>query len=255
MLQAHSLLWHYLWIGPNALLLIFAAILWRRGLYRIYPSFFAFAILSSLGEFTVYVADLASSVTPEVWWRVFWAVLGIEGLLKFALIAEIFGKVVDSYSAIAKLGKFLIRAVGGALVLAAALLAALAPNDSRFGIINGAHLLQQAVYLLETGLLAFIFVFSWYFGVRMGRPIFGISIGLAISACVQLATWAIAANGVLPPTNRTVLDFVNMATYNGCVLIWFYYLLVHQNIVVKPLLPPADSNLDLWNRELERLLQ
>jgi len=65
------------------------------------------------------------------------------------------------------------------------------------------------------------------------------------------------ANGGLAesPDKRVLLDFVNMATYHVCVLIWFYYLLARQEAAAKPpgSLPP--NNLDVWNRELERLLQ
>jgi hypothetical protein len=255
MLQAHSLLWHYLWIGPNALLLILAFLMLRRGLHRVYPFFFTFAVVGAIGQFAVYAADLLPSITPDVWWRVLWVALVTEGLLKFAVIAEIFSRVFSSYSAIARLGQFLIRAVGVILMMAGALLAAYASNDTQFGIIAGAHLLEQTVYLLESGLLLFIFLLAAYFHIKMGRPIFGIAFGLGISACVHLATWAIAANGLLPPMKRTILDFANMATYHVCVLIWCYYLLIHRNIIVKPMMPPPDNNLDLWNRELERLLQ
>jgi len=52
-----------------------------------------------------------------------------------------------------------------------------------------------------------------------------------------------------------VLDFANMATYHGCVLLWFYYLLGPQPVAVKSVAVLPDNNLDLWNRELERLLQ
>jgi hypothetical protein len=46
-----------------------------------------------------------------------------------------------------------------------------------------------------------------------------------------------------------------MATYQVCVLIWFYFLLVPQKIVTTPAAPLPEHNLDIWNRELERLLQ
>ena len=41
-----------------------------------------------------------------------WVGLLVEGLLKFALIGEIFAHVFDPYPSVAKLGKFLIRGVG-----------------------------------------------------------------------------------------------------------------------------------------------
>ena len=254
MLQAHSFLWHYLWVAPNVLLLLLAFLIWRRGGHRQYPALFAFAILCACAELAVYVADVAPTVTAETFWRVDWASLLIEGPLKFVLIAEVFAHVFGSYSSLAKLGKFLIRAVGIVLVLTAAVAAAYAPEDSLFGIVSGAHLLEQTIYLIETGLLVFIFAFSAYFNIRLTRPIFGIALGLSISACVHLATWGIAANGGLPPSKRVILDFVNMATYHSSVLIWFYYLLVSRNETPKSAAPLPENNLELWNRELERLV-
>ena len=50
MLQAHSLLWDYLWVGPNVFLLVLAIFIWRRGLWRQFPAFLAFAIVLNLAE-------------------------------------------------------------------------------------------------------------------------------------------------------------------------------------------------------------
>ena len=260
MLQAHSFLWHYLWVAPNVLLLVLSFLISRRGLWKRFPAFFAFGLLSSLGHLAVYAADIAPSVSAENFWRVDWACLLIEGPLKFVLIGEVFAQIFGSYTSVVRLGRFLIRAVGILLVLTAAVVAAYAPMDSRFGIISGAHLLDQTIFLIESGLLLFIFLFAAYFSLKPSRPVFGIALGLAISACVHLATWAISANGGLPASRRVVLAFVEMATYHVCVLIWFYYLLVSPKPPSKPKDPPPppsshEEDLDVWNRELEKLVQ
>jgi hypothetical protein len=254
MLQAHSSLWHYLWVTPNVLLLVLAFLVWKRGSAKHYPAFFVYMVLSATAELIVYAADVTPSVTPDVFWRIDWACLLVEGTLKFVLIGEIFSQVFGAYTALAGLGQFLIRGVGIILILTSAVAAAYAPSDSLFGIISGAHLLEQAIYLVECGILVFIFLFAMYFQLRPTRPIFGIALGLAISACVHLATWGIAANAGLPPENRVILDFINMATYHGCILIWFYYLLAPVQAAATTLGPPLENTLDVWNRELERLL-
>jgi hypothetical protein len=254
MLQAHTLLWYYLWVGPNLLLLILAVFLWKRRIHRVYPFFWAFAVVSALDQLALFVADISPSVTPQTWWRIFWAGLVAEGLLKIGLIGEIFAHVFDTYPAVAKLGKFMIRGVGVVLVLAAALAAAYTPQDSRFGIVSGAHLLEQTTYLIELGLLLFIFSFSAYFRLNAAPRTFGIALGLTISACVHLATWAVMANGGLKG-KRELLDFLNMSIFHICVLIWFYYLLIPQKATPHPAVPLPENNLDVWNRELERLVQ
>src|SRR5579859_624614 len=209
MLRAHSLLWHYLWVAPNALLLALGFLLYRRRLHRQYPVFFAFAILGAIEQLTIYAADVTPAIDPKTWWYIFWIGLLVEGILKFGVIGEIFAHVFSAYASVANLSKLLIRGVGVVLVLAAAVAAAFAPQDSRFGIVSGAHLLEQTIYLTESGLLVFIFVFSAYFRLRLKRPVLGIALGLAVSACVHLATWAIAANGRLLDSRRVALDFVN----------------------------------------------
>jgi hypothetical protein len=254
MLQAHSLLWHYLWVAPNILLLILAFLLWRRRTWRQFPAFFAFAVFSSIGQLAVYTADVLPSITGETFWRVDWASLGVEGILKFAVIGEIFAAVFGSYPSLARLAKVLIRSVGVGLVLAASLAAAYAPRNQA-GIVYGAHLLEQTIFLVESGLLLSIFLLSSYFNLSWGRQTFGITLGLSVSACVHLATWALFANAALPKPDRTPLIFLNMATFHVAVLTWFYYLLVPQRVVTKSAVSLPENNLAVWNRELERLLQ
>ncbi len=255
-----------MWVEPNAWLLLLAFLVWRRGIKQ-FPAFLAFALVAPFVQWAMYFADIAPSVDATNFWRMDWASLVVEGSLKFVLVGEIFGNVFGSYPAVARLGRSLIRGGGIVLVLAAAVAAGFAPKDSLFGIVSGAHLLEQTIFLVESGLLVLIFAFSSYFHISWGRQIFGIALGLGISSCVHLATWAAMANGGLADSTRYRLDFVNMATYNLSILIWYYYLLVPRKIQTKPKPrpsePPADplagpsveEHLDEWNRELERLLQ
>lgn len=221
------------------------------------PVFFAFAVFSAAAELAAYATDVAPGVSALTFWRVYWTRLLVQGILKFVLIGEIFAHVFGSYESIARLGRLLIRALGVVLVLAAAIAAAYAPQNSHFGIISGAWLLEQTIYLIESGLLLFIFLFAFYFHLAWKRYDFGITLGLGISSCVHLASWAVLINlGRLDP-RRMIFVFLEMATYHAVVLMWFYYLLVPSKVKSKaPELaaPLPENNLDLWNRELERLI-
>ena len=237
--------------------------MWKRGLQRQFPAFFVFAVFSAIAQLSVYTADILPSVTAENFWRVDWVCLIVEGPLKFALVAEIFARVFGPYASIARLGTISIRTVGAVLVFTSAIIAAYAPQNGSFGIVSGAHQLDQTIYLIETGLLLFIFVFSYYFNLLPGRQTFGIALGLSISATVHLATWAIMANSKVPNSVRYHLDFVNMGTYQLCVLVWYYYLLVPGNVRQDPLRDPSanpligvpsEADLDALNQEMERLL-
>jgi hypothetical protein len=254
LLRAHGFVWHCVWLAPNALVLTLGAVLWRRGLHRQFPAFTAFAILSAIGQLTAYAADLSPIVSATNYWRVVCSDLAIEGILKAAIVAEIFAQTLGPYSSVARIGKMSIRGVGALLVFAAVIVAAYAPGDSHVAIISGAHLLEQSIFLIETGLLAFLFLFAAYFRVRMSRPVLGVALGLAISSCVHLGGWAYIAN--VAPSNdiRLLIDYGKAAVYLGCILLWFYYLLVPHKAVEKSTVPVPQHNLEVWNQELERLL-
>jgi len=255
MLQAHSFLWDYLWVAPNLFLLLLAYFIWKRRLSRQIPAFLAFAILSAAGELAAFLADIIPSVTALTYWRIFWAALLVEGVLKFLVIGEVFSRVFSPYPSIGRLGKTLVSGFGTLLVLLAAVAAAFSRGDSMFSVVSGAHLLEQTVFVIETGLIIFLFLFAAYFHLSWDRLSFGISIGLGISSCEHLATWAIIANASPSEHLRTLFAFLGMATYHFCVLIWFYYLLVPGKVVAKSPVPLPENNLAVWNRELERLLQ
>ena len=255
MLQAHSFLWNYLWVAPNLFILVLGFLMWRRGLGRSFPAFLAFCVLSPAGDLSAYLADIIPSVTPEFFWRVFWANLIIESILKFFVIGEIFAHLFNQYSAIARLGKGVVSGFGAVLALLAALAAAFARPDSLFGVISGAHILEQTVFIVECGLIFFILAFAAHLHLSWDRLSFGILLGFGISACEHLATWAIIANASPSGHLRLILDFVNMGTSHVAVFIWFYYLLVPGRVVAKSAVPLPENNLAVWNRELERLLQ
>jgi hypothetical protein len=138
--------------------------------------------------------------------------------------------------------------------MVAAATAAFAPIDNPYWLIPASHILQQTVYMIECGLILFLFMFTAYFRLPWSRVAFGLALGLGISACVHLGTWAVMANGGLV-NQRDVLDLVNMATFHICVLIWFYYFLVPEKNARKSSVRMPEHNLEVWNRELERLLQ
>jgi hypothetical protein len=254
MLQAHSFLWHYLWVAPNALLLILAVLIWRRKLHKQFPVFLVFAVVSAIEQLTVYIADVLPSVRPVTWYYVFGGGLLVEALIKFALIGQIFGLLLGMYPSLAKLGKSLISGFGVALVLLAAVVAAYTPKNNINWIVSDVHVFEQTIYMIECGLILFLFGFAAYFKLRWSRSAFGITLGLGISACVHLATWAVMANPDFSAPYHVSLVFLNMATYHACVLIWFYYLLIPQKVVTTSLVLSPEHNLKVWNQELERLL-
>ncbi|SRR6266851_1858521 len=258
MLQAHSFLWHYLWLAPNVLQASLAVILWRRGLHTLSPVFFAYLIFGTIEQLTLYGMDVLPSVSAEAFWSASLIGLTAEAILVVGVIGELSLCLLRGRPAIAKVGSRLISGAGAVLVLLAVAAAAYAPVLHRqpvmsraYVLMSRAYVLMQGSYLIDCGLVLILFLFAAHYGLSWNYRTFGIALGFGIVWCEHLAAWALIASGSLLDKR---LDFLNFATYHLCVLIWFYYLLVPQKIAATSAVSLPENNLDIWNRELERLL-
>ncbi len=255
MLQAHSFLWHYLWLAPHVLQVALAILIWRRGLHKVFPFFLAYLVFEAIEEFTLYAMDVVPSVSGDAFWRAFCLGLIIEGILKCGVIGELFSHLLRAGPALAKVGSRLISCAGAILVLLATAAAAYAPmNPTRYILIYRAQILLQSLYIVECGLALFLFLFAAHFKLSWNHRAFGIALGFGVLFCEHMGAWAVMASWA-SADSRHIVDFLNMATYHVCVLIWFYYLLVPQKSATTSAVSLPESNLAIWNRELERLLQ
>jgi hypothetical protein len=108
-----------------------------------------------------------------------------------------------------------------------------------------------AVSLMQSGLWLLLVGLSAYFGLSWRSLAYGIAFGLGIFATVTLATesarvWTGFVAGY-------VFDFINMATYNCCTILWLLYLLAPE-VSPTTLKQLPEHNLEDWNAELRRLL-
>jgi hypothetical protein len=254
MLQAHSILWHYLWLAPDVIQVLLAILIYRRGLHKLFPVFFVYLIYEAIETFALYAMDVLPFVSAQAYWKTFWVVLIVGGLLKFAVIGELLRHVLHSWPALARTGGHLLTLAGAILTLGAAVAAAYTTPDNPHWLVGGSHVLQQTFYIVQCGLILFLFAFAAHFKVAWDRSSFGIALGFAILFCQHLASWAVIA-GIALPSKSALLTFLNMATYHVCVLIWCYYLLVPQTVATTSAVSLPENDLAMWNREVERLLQ
>jgi len=255
MLQAHSFLWHYLWLAPNILQVVLAVLILRKKHGEPCAAFVAYLLFAASEAFILYGMDVLPWVSAAAFWEAFCVGVTLEAIVKFVLIAELFSNLLRPWAALAKLGNQLMSGTGAVLVLLAALAAAFAPIDNpQFAIISRTHILQQTLYIIQCGLVLFLFLFAAHFRLSWKKQSFGIALGLGIVSCEHLAAWAVMASGALLE-KRHLVDLLDMATYHLCVLVWFYYLLIPEKRATTSAVSLPENNLAIWNRELERLLQ
>src|SRR2546421_8141658 len=110
MLQAHSFLWHYLWVAPNVFLLALAFLACKRKLHKQFPVFVTFAAVGALEQLAVYAADVIPSVSAESFLRGFLAGVLVLDLIQFALIRGIFFPLFWEDTSVGQRWQALIRA-------------------------------------------------------------------------------------------------------------------------------------------------
>lgn len=211
--------------------------------------FLAYTIFQIVQEGTLFILDHSPAVSAYQYWCVYWVGLAISIALRFAVISEIFSSVFDNYSGLKELSRVLFRWATLVLLLVAIVVAVHSSEEGADSIVSGIHVLDRAVAVMQSGLLLLLVGFSSYFGLSWRSFTYGIAIGLAIFSSVDLATEAIRTG----PVAGYIFDFVTMATYHCCVMIWLVYLLVpetsHRTVKEAP-----ENNLEQWNAELQRLL-
>jgi hypothetical protein len=227
--------------------------MWRRGLHKEFPAFFCYAIFEAIGGGIVYATDIIPSVSGPAYWRIYFFFLVVEVLVKFFVVGEVFTHLLRRYAPLGRLAKTLVSSVGIFLVVMATIIAAYA-NPASYWLISATRILGRSVSVVQCGLILFLLIFAAHFHLRWERAVFGITLGFGIVSSVYLAHWALMADWLLGGKSY-LLDFLTMAAYHVCVLIWFYYLLVPQKHATTSAAPLPEHSLELWNRELERLLR
>jgi len=250
-------LWYYLWIAPHLLLVVILVVMLVRGLHRLFPMFFLYTLFEicqfALLLYTAFHYRYHSNFGAE-YTRFYSAGLALSTTLRFGVIYEAVVQLLRNYPALEKSGRSGFRMVTAALLLLAVGVAASTPGHVTSGLlISITQVLNQAVSVLQCGLLIFLFSFSRYFALSWRSQAFGIALGLGIFASVELATSALRLH--LGPSGNNFLNYFTMGTYHLCVLIWLFYLIASGG-------PPSynsqdfsQHDLEAWNLQLQKMVK
>jgi hypothetical protein len=247
-----NLLRYYLWIAPHLLQIGIAGIMLQRKLIRFFPWFFAYTCFEVF-EFGLLFASERLHITGSTYIGLYSITAVMSTILRFGIILEILRQLASNYAVLERVLKPLFRWVTIGLVIAALALAVYAGGDRSNRSWFVLNMLNRTTLILQTGLLAGLFLFSRYLSLSWRNQVFGIALGLGVYATVDLVGAAILSQtGFL---HARLLDYVSMAAYHCSVLIWFFYLLRRErNRSDDSHDLPTHHEVEAWNQELERLL-
>jgi len=149
-----------------------------------------------------------------------------------------------------RLGALFFRWTAAAFVLLGVVAAALNLDPDVTPAAAAVLAVTQGVRLVQSGMLMFLFVFSYVSGLVWRRHALGIALGFGLFASVQLA--AAAMQTYTGMVSYQTWSWINMASYNCAVLVWATYLLTRREEAVAP--APAAAEVKSWNRALVQLL-
>lgn len=249
-MPADHIVFYVFWLTPTLLRVAIVAVMLRRKLYREFPAFFAYTIYHLLKTGVLFFLFHQSQ---WAYFYAFWIGEVFSFLLGFAVIYEVVGHMLRPYEALSGLGRKLFLGAGALLVLAAV---AAAANTStaldQNALIAWMVVAERGLRMVQCGLLAFLILFSTYFGITWRHHVFGVVLGLGVYASVELAATAV----------RSEVGWIGHETYNlvrlmasACAtLIWAAYLL-RPEPERRAVNHVPRTQVEQWNQALQEMWQ
>jgi hypothetical protein len=249
-----STLWHGLWIARVGLEAVLLMLLVRRRFYLQFPMFSLFIAWAVLQGTTLVTMDFTSNGPIYYWTYVRCAI--VDDSLGFAVIYELFRRVLRDYPVLSSTGRSLYRWAIFVLIMAALIFARTAPPAGQGKLISTVYELQSTVRLLQCGLLAFLFVFVQSFHLSWRNRALGIALGFGISASVSLALAAIRSQieTISPDETKNILNLVSQMGDICGVAVWIAYVAAREKMSGPKIVTLPEHDMGSWNRELRRLL-
>lgn len=218
-----------------------AAVMVHRGLHRKFKFFFGY-ILTQIVTFAV--------VFPAMWhhysaaFYLYWLLDGLSVAFGFGVIHEVFVDVFRFFHTLRDLGTVLFKWAGLVMLLVAGVVSVSTNSSELAPWMQAIITSQRCVRIIQIGMVLFLIFFAHYVGVSRRQHSFGVALGFGSFAVVELL---LICSYVGNHLGGTWVNILNMAAYNGSLLVWLGYVAVTR--------PARDASLSLlqpqrWEQSL-----
>jgi hypothetical protein len=215
-----KVLYYALWVAHPVLQMGIAAIMFRRGLHRKFKFFFGY-ILTQLITFAV--------VFPAHWhsysacFYLYWTCDALSVAFGFAVIHEVFVDVFRFFHTLRDLGTVLFKWAGLVMLLVAGVVSVSTNSSEIAPWMQAIITSQRCVRIIQIGMVLFLLFFAHYVGVSRRQHSFGIALGFGSFAVIELV---LICSWVGNHLGGFWMSILNMAAYNGSLLVWLGYVAV-----------------------------
>jgi len=237
-----KLLYYGLWMAHPLLQLGIAALMIQRGLHRKFKFFFGYLLTQAVFSgvtFTAYKFGHGDAA-----FYLSWISTAFGAAFGFGVIHEVFVDVFRSFHTLRDLGTVLFKWAGLVMLLVAGVVSVSTSSSEIEPWMQAITTTQRCVRMVQVGMVLFLLFFARYMGVSRRQQSFGIALGFGSFAVVELvliASWV--GNHLANPW----MSIVNMAFYNGTLIVWLGYMALKS--------PVRDANASLlqtqrWEQSL-----
>ena len=213
-------LYYALWLAHPVLQVGIAAVMVHRGLHRKFKFFFGY-ILTQIVTFAV--------VFPAMWhhysaaFYLYWLLDGLSVAFGFGVIHEVFVDVFRFFHTLRDLGTVLFKWAGLVMLLVAGVVSVSTNSSEIAPWMQAIITSQRCVRIIQIGMVMFLIFFAHYVGVSRRQHSFGVALGFGSFAVVELL---LICSYVGNHLGGTWVNILNMAAYNGSLLVWLGYVAV-----------------------------
>lgn len=247
---SQNILGLYLWVAPHVLLAVVAAVMLRRRRHREFPVFFSYLTFEVL-QFCFLFAMSRRLVSVSVSTYAAIDLLGRAGsiALRFGMIQEMLEAPVAYCAPLRRTIARTLRCVAAVLALLAAVFIGSVYSWSVRDLIVPAYAINQTLNILQCGLLAFVFLWHRYLGLKMQNFVVGIALGMGLVAGLEPLLHALENSRAV---DSQVFNFLRMGAYHVSVLIWLYCARVRQEEFASESAVASFPDARKWALELGR---
>lgn len=240
-----------LWALQPILQVAVALVMIRRGLSRSFPVFFTFTLVQ-IGIFGFEFSAYRWS-SHQVYFDVFWIAMGLNLIIEFKIIHEVFLDVFRPYHALKDLGTALFRWSALIMILVSVVVISVSPGfDSP--VTRTVLVAHRCLRVIQCGMVLFLLAFLKPLGFSWRRHSFGVAIGFGIISASELLTNALYSGAHL---SDGTMNLINMSVYNVGGLLWLGYSWINRKDIRVPVLVPQrwdEALMDLQPSSTESLI-
>jgi hypothetical protein len=239
-----------LWLTPTIVESVIVVAMVYRKLWRDLPIFLSY-IIYEIGRTVFLFTERNNS---SVYFYGYWVTEAAGCFAALCVIRELFDNAFHRYLGLQTLGRALFRWSIVILFVVAVVVAWISPGSEPTRLMAGIFVLKRTVTVVQAGLLAFLFIFAFSFGLTWQHYAVGVTLGFGLYGAVELAALAIRMRYGHPV--QWLYNWTMMTINNSCVFIWAAYLLYPvKSRVVQGDVFLAQDQLEKWNRALQPLLK